>query len=120
MDEHDCAISVETVASQLEYIYIVHRTSRLPDVPVHLADAYEYGELDYIARPRELTRNSFVILALPHAHDVREELVERARSDRIGIGKIGKFMGALGRRDVWDYESPQEREDRERRARRGQ
>jgi hypothetical protein len=118
MEEHDRVMSVETIASQLEYLYIVHRTSRLPDVSVHLTDVYEYSELDYVARPKELKRNSFIVIALPHAHDVTEALVERAQSDRIGIGKIGKFMGALSKRDVWDYETPQEREDRERRARR--
>jgi hypothetical protein len=117
MTEHSKVASFEPIASDLEYIYTIHRRDGLLDVRVHLTDAYEYGYLEYVARPNELRRNSFVVLGLPHAHSVSDSLIEQAKFDGIGLGTIAKFMGALNRQNVWEYESPQERADREARER---
>ena len=54
-------------------------------------------------------RNSFVVLGLPHAIAPRGPIVAEAREDGVGLGAIGKFMGALNSRDVWEYETPEER-----------
>jgi hypothetical protein len=109
MSEHSCVASWEPVDNAEEYVYLIKRTRGLPDVPVHLSDAYEYSRAEYLARPAEVTkRNSFVVLGDPHANSPRETLVAEARKDGVGIGDIGKFMGALNSRNVWEYQRPEE------------
>jgi hypothetical protein len=65
-----------------------------------------------------MQRNSFVVLGLPHAHEASSALIAEARSDGVGIGHIGKFMGALNSHDVSTYETPEERRAREAGSRR--
>jgi hypothetical protein len=91
-----------------EIIFEIQRKNDLPSLLVHLSDAYDYGLGEYLAHPRSLGHGDFILIADPNA-DWDESLVERARKDKIGIGKIGKLMGALNLRNVWAYETPEER-----------
>ncbi len=110
MNEHSCVASWEPLDNDEEYLYLIKRTRGLPDVRVHLSDAYEYSRGEYLARPAEvMKRNSFVVLGDPNAYAPSGALVAEARKDGIGIGHIRKFMGALNSRDVWEYEAPEER-----------
>jgi hypothetical protein len=114
MNEHTCVARWEPLDNEYEYLYRIIRERGLPDVRVHLTDAYQYSRAEYLARPGEvMQRNSFIVLALPHAYDATSVLIAEARTDGIGIGKIGKFMGALNSRDVSTYETPEERRERE-------
>lgn len=110
MSAHDLVASYEPLDNKDEYVYLITRRRGLPAVRVHLSDAYEYTRAEFLARPSEVTeRNSFVVLGLPHAYPPGEALIEEARRERVGIGKIGKLMGALNYPDVSVYESPEER-----------
>jgi hypothetical protein len=114
MNEHSCVARWEPLDNEDEYLYRIIRTRGLPDVRVHLTDAYDYSRAEYLARPSEvMQRNSFIVLGLPHAHEAGSALIAEARSDGVGIGKIGKFMGALNSRDVSVYETLEERRERE-------
>jgi hypothetical protein len=118
MNEHSRVVSWEPLDNDDEYLYRITRTQGLPEVYVHLTDAYEYSRAEYLARPAEVVgSNSFVLLGDPNANDATSALIAEARSDGVGVGKIGKFMGALNSRDVSEYESPQERQERETRRR---
>ena len=117
MNEHSRVASWEPLDNQDEYLYRIIRTQGLPEVIVHLTDAYR-SHAEYLARPAQVMQpNSFIVLGLPHAYDASPALVAEAKSDRVGIGKIGKFMGALNSRDVSAYESPEERRERQTRER---
>jgi hypothetical protein len=105
-------VSWEPLDNYDEYLYRIIRTQG-PEVRVHLSDAYDYSRAEYLARPAEVLRDSFIVLGLPHAHDATPTLIAEARSDGVGIGKIGKFMGALNSRDVSAYETLEERRARE-------
>jgi hypothetical protein len=120
MTEHDLVASYDPLDNEDEYLYLITRHRGLPAVRVHLSDAYEYTRAEFLARPAEVTqRNSFVVLGLPHALGPDDELIAEARGRGVGIGKIGKLMGALNIRDVWSYETPEEQRDRKRKARGG-
>jgi hypothetical protein len=109
MNEHDCVASWGPIPNDMEYLYLIKRKRGLPDVRVHLTDAYEYSRGEYLVRPAEVMgRNSFVVLGDPNAYAPSEALVADARTDGIGIGFIRKFMGALNSRDVSAYEAPEE------------
>ena len=115
MIEHDKVINFELIPDKNEILYkITRRLSRKEaTLTVHLADTYRYGLADLHARPKRLSRGSFVMLGLPHA-SFDKEAIEQAKQHGIGVGHIGKFMGALNYDKIWEYQSPQERQEQAR------
>jgi hypothetical protein len=85
-----------------EYVFEIQRKDGLPTINVHVSDAYDYGLVDYLARPKQIGRGDFILIVRPEARFDRS-LIERARKDGIGIGMIGKLMGALNLEDVYKY-----------------
>ena len=114
MEEHDRVVNWEPIPNKHEYLFRITRnlSGDITDVIVHLTDAYLYTNAEFIAHPRQLRSGSFVVLGMPHA-GADPEVVEMAREHRIGIGHIGKFMGALTYRNIWEYMTPDERQDSE-------
>ena len=114
MDEHNRVSNWVLIENQHEYLFrITHMLGgSKSDVIVHLTDAYRYGLAEFYARPNELRAGSYVVIGMPHA-DADSEVIEKAKEHRIGIGHIGKFMGALNYRNLWEYVSPEERRMRE-------
>jgi hypothetical protein len=108
MDEHDRVEQCRQITVEGEYVFEIERKSPLPTVRVHLSDAYDYGHWEYTSRPKLIGRGDFILIA---GFNTRfdESLVEIARKDGIGIGGIGKLMGALSWEKVWLYQSPEER-----------
>ena len=104
MTEHDRVINWVIIVNQHEYLFKISRTlpGSASDVIVHLTDAYRYGLAEFFARPNELKVGSYIVLGMPHA-DVASEVIEEAKRHRIGIGHIGKFMGALNYEKIWEY-----------------
>ena len=104
MNEHDRVICWEPITNQDEFLFRIRRTinDSESDVIVHLTDAYRYGLAEFFARPKELRAGSYVVIGMPHA-DADPETIEEAKKHRIGIGHIGKFMGALNRKNMWQY-----------------
>ena len=111
MDEHNRVLTCEMIPDRYEYLFRVKRTlrGRESDVIVHLTDAYQYSFSEFYNRPDQLRSSSFVVLGLPHG-SADSDVIEEAKEHCIGVGHIGKFMGALTRRDLWEYESPEERQ----------
>ena len=114
MDEHNLVSSWEPIANQHEYLFMIRRTlaGSKSDVIVHLTDAYRYGLAELFARPKQLRAGSYVVIGVPHA-DADVEVIEIAKNHRIGIGHIGKFMGALNYENIWEYMTPEERRQKE-------
>jgi hypothetical protein len=101
MTEHSRVEAWEPLDNDAEYVYLITRRRGLPDVRVHVSDAYEYTRAECLARPAEVTgQNSFVVLRLPEAYAPGEALLTEAKSAGLGIGKIGKFMRALNSPNV--------------------
>ena len=114
MDEHSAVARLEPIPSEDEYLFRIVRVSdSRNDVIVHLTDAYHYGLADLFARPRQLRSGSFVVLGLPHG-SFDDDVVAAARARRIGVGHIGKLMGALNYERVWEYMTPEERDKQNR------
>ncbi len=88
-----------------EIIIGVDRTEGLSSVIIHMSDAYRYSLHNYDMRPEELKENSFILIARPEA-GFDDEVISVAREDSIGVGQIGKLLGALNREYVWTYELP--------------
>ena len=89
MDDHNLVSNWVPIVNEHEYLFRIRRTlsGSESDVIVHLTDAYRYGLAEFFARPKQA--GSYV------AADADSEVIEKAKKHRIGIGHIGKFMGAL-------------------------
>ena len=110
MDEHNQVSNWVLVSNEHEYLFRVRRklSTSESDVIVHLTDAYRYGLAEFFARPKQLRAGSYVVIGMPHA-SADGEVIEKAKEHRIGIGHIGKFMGALNYKNIWEYMTPEER-----------
>jgi hypothetical protein len=62
---------------------------------------------DYFSKPSILKRGDFILIARPEA-GLNEEIIPIAKNDGIGIGQIGKLMGALNYKNVCEYTPPEE------------
>ena len=105
MQEHSHVSRCERVqaSAEDEYVYEITRTDDLPPVTVHVSGAYEYTLGDYIARPKEIKSGGFIVTS-SFGGRIEPSAVERARSDRIGLGQVQELMGALNYREVWKYQ----------------
>lgn len=113
MDEHDLVINCVPIADEYECLFKIRRSlsESESDVIVHLTDAYRYGLAEFYARPKQLCAGSYVVIGMPHA-DAYGDVIEAAKKERIGIGHIGKFMGALNKKYIWNYMTREEREQK--------
>jgi len=102
MSQHSKVRSFTEIQDDNDILYRIERAGDLPDLTVHLSDAYRYTMHDYYCKPAVLGAGDFILIARPEA-DFSEDIVVVAVRDKIGIGQIGKFMGALHHRDVWLY-----------------
>ena len=94
-----------------EYVYELLRKDGKPRVIVFLSDAYSYGLPDYVSRPKIVGTNSFILIARPEA-GFDAALVARAKNDKIGIGGIGKMMGAINYNRVYEYQTTNEKREK--------
>ena len=110
MRDHDKVLACLLIPNDDEYLFRVTRTLRgsQSDVLVHLTDAYQYGLADLAVRPSRVRAGSYVVIGIPHASP-GPGVVEEARGLRIGVGRIGKFMGALNYKNIWEYMTPDEK-----------
>ena len=113
MDDHTEVTDWELIPNQHEYLFNIRRNPlrALSDVTVHLTDTYRYGLAEFYARPKEITAGSYVVIGMPHAA-ADPEVIDTAREHRIGIGHIGKFMGALNYKNIWEYMTKEEEQQR--------
>lgn len=121
MNEHSRVSNWLLVENEHEFLFRIRRelNGTVSDVIVHLTDAYRYGLADFYARPTELRAGSYVVIGMPHA-DAAPDVIDVAKEERIGIGHIGKFMGALNSKNIWEYMSPDERRRKQEEQQRGE
>jgi hypothetical protein len=84
------------------YIFKIVRTGAFDDIYLVLSDDYHFGDYNYISKHPILKDGGFILIARPEAndYDINEP------GNQIGVGKIGKLLGALNRNDFWNYITP--------------
>jgi hypothetical protein len=103
MDDHSKVEDYEQIKDDNDILYRIVRGGQLPDLTVQLSDSYRYTLHDYYSRPSVLCEGDFILIARPESK-FDNEIIEVAKQDRIGIGKIGKFLGALNYKEIWSYQ----------------
>ena len=108
MTDHSAVVTCRLIDDEENFLFYIERNNELPDLTVHLTDAYFYGVHDFLSRLKILNRGDFVLIARPEG-SFGDDVVEMAKPLSIGIGQIGKFMGAINRPKCWEYVTPDER-----------
>ena len=114
MHQHRKVASLVDISDEDNFIVRVERHG-LPAINVHLSDAYCYTEAEFLSRPASIQRGDFILVAKPEG-SVTTEALQHARAERIGVGQIGRLMGALNYPEVWSYQPPESRSAKDRRA----
>jgi len=97
---HDRVISFERVGSS-DQLFAVART--LGDtLHVWLSDVYTLGEAEFLFL-REKNPEINCIVSVSGYNRYTDEAKEQAVRDRVGLFKIGEFLGALNVKEFWTY-----------------
>lgn len=102
LNSHNIVESLQMIEDDDFYIYLIKRKRGLSDLFVMLSDDYNFNDYSLITRHNILKNGGFILLARPEAtYDGNNNL-----ENKLGIGKIGKLLGALNQNDFWNYQPP--------------
>lgn len=99
---HDKVLDVISIPDPDFFIFQIIRAGKLSSLYVVLSDDYHFGDYNKMIKHSILKDGGFILLARPEANnfDANEP------NNKIGIGKIGKLLGAIHRDDFWNYTPP--------------
>lgn len=106
MKGHDKVESYSRQDDPNDILYTIDRTAGLSTLTVYLSDAYAFTLNDYYSKPEILQKGDFILVTKPEA-SYNSAAEDVARIEGIGLGPIGKLMGALNKRDVSTYVIPE-------------
>ena len=104
---HMAVREIEKIELDKFYAYRVKRNFNLSDVTVVLSDDYYFGSSSLLDKPEILKNGGFFLIARPEANGIEESDI----AERLGIGKIGKLLGALNKENYWEYEPPKKEDE---------
>jgi hypothetical protein len=108
MHEHDAVSSVEMLNDDDDFLYDIRRARFGDSITVWLSDAYLFTDAEFHNRPASLSEGDYIIVGKPEGGIAVD--YELLRQYKIGVGKIGKFMGALNFADLWRFLTAEERD----------
>lgn len=106
LKNHSAVESIEPIALDDFYAYKVNRRRGMTGVIVVLSDDYHFGSASLQSKPTILKDGGFFLVAKPEASGFEGN----EPNEKLGIGKIGKLLGALNKEDFWNYEPPKKDE----------
>jgi hypothetical protein len=99
---HMAVKEIEKIELNDFYAYRIKRNFNLSDLIVVLSDDYYFGSSSLQNKPEILKNGGFFLIARPEANGIEESDI----GQKLGIGKIGKLLGALNKEEYWEYEPP--------------
>ncbi len=103
MSEHSNVSSFRRLLVEGQYVYEINRRRFGDKINVWLSDAYQFDNMEFANRPREIGKGDYILIAKPEATPISGFTEKR---EKIRVGKIGDFMGALTKEKMWSYEPP--------------
>lgn len=98
---HNAVESIEFIELEDFYAYEVYRKA-MSSLIVVLSDDYYFGSSSLYNKPNILNNGGFFLIARPEASGIEKNLPE----EKLGVGRLGKLLGALNREDFWNYYPP--------------
>lgn len=103
MENHTAVSNYKVIYSDEHHLFDVELTTGR-SIHVLLTDAYHFSNADVLSMPQDVD----YVVVVPHANYSGDaERILNAK--RIGIGHIGKFMGAINYSKPWEYRTREER-----------
>lgn len=99
LKHHHVVKEVKSIQIDNFYAYEVIRNG-MDSVIVVLSDDYFFGENAIQKKPEILKDGGFFLKARPEGGGIEKSIP----AEKLGIGRIGKLLGALNRNDFWNYE----------------
>lgn len=108
LNSHFAVERFELIDNDEYFIYKVYRRNEMSEIIVVLSDDYYFSSASLQNKPAILKDGGFFLIARPEASgfEGNEPL------EKLGIGKIGKLLGALNKEDFWNYEPPKKDEEK--------
>lgn len=100
LNNHFAVEKIEPIVLDDFYAYKIMRRNGLSNLVVVLSDDYYFGSASLQNKPSILKDGGFFLIARPEASGFQENKPQ----EKLGIGKIGKLLGALSKEDYWNYE----------------
>lgn len=101
LNNHHIVTTIKQIQIEDYYAYEIERKG-MSNIIVVLSDDYFLGENSIQKKPEILKNGGFFLKARPEGGGIEESIPEL----RLGIGRIGKLLGALNHEDFWNYELP--------------
>jgi len=102
LNSHFAVERIEEILLDDFYAYRVFRRRGMSNVIVVLSDDYYFSSASIHNKDNVLKDGGFILIARPEANGNEESEPQ----EKLGIGKIGKLLGALNHEEFWNYEPP--------------
>jgi hypothetical protein len=104
LNSHNAVKCIESIELDDFYAYEIKRRN-MSSLIVVLSDDYYFGSSSLYNKPDILKNGGFFLIARPEASGIEKNIPQ----EKLGIGKLGKLLGALNREDYWNYFPPSDK-----------
>jgi hypothetical protein len=108
LNAHSAVEEIQSIELDNFYAYKVIRRGGMSSVIVVLSDDYYFGSSSLYNKPEILKDGGFFLIARPEASGIDKN----EPHEKLGVGKLGKLLGALNREDYWNYFQSIDKKDR--------
>jgi hypothetical protein len=105
LNSHSAVRTLSPINLDDFYAYRIERTLGRSDVILILSDDYYFGNTSLENMPAILKNGGFILLAKPESDGIKTSIPQA----KLGIGKLGKLLGALNLEEFWKYEIPEKK-----------
>ena len=99
LTNHNAVKEIKDISTDKYFAYRIKRNFGLSDIIVVLSDAYYFGESVMADRMEIFKNGGFYLIARPEARGYETNIIK----EKIGIGQIGKLLGAINQEEFWTY-----------------
>ncbi|WP_339848054.1 hypothetical protein [uncultured Dokdonia sp.] len=102
LNNHNAVESLEKIELDDFYAYKITRRRGLSSFIVVLSDDYYFNSESLQKKPAILKDGGFFLKARPEGYGIARSIPE----EKLGLGKLGKLLGAIHKEEYWAYEPP--------------
>jgi len=102
LNNHFAVEKIEKIVLDDFYAYKITRRREMSSLIVVLSDDYDFNDESIQKKPSILKDGGFFLKAKPEGYGISRSLPE----EKLGLGGIGKLLGAINKKDYWNYEPP--------------
>jgi hypothetical protein len=102
LNNHFVVDKLEKIEIDDFFAYKITRKKGMSSLIVVLSDDYAFNSESIHKKPAILKDGGFFLKARPEGSGIDKSIPE----EKLGLGKIGKLLGAINKEEYWNYEPP--------------